>query len=82
MFSAKRAFQIEERFEELIPLLGDKKVEILEGLKSCSEDESLAMKFLYTTMPLSDMACYSFEVFLDYAKHGLYLWERDRKSVV
>ena len=38
MFSANRAFQIEERFEELIPLLGDKKVEILEGLKSCSED--------------------------------------------
>lgn len=77
MFSANRAFQIEERFEELIPLLGDKKIEILEGLKICSEDESLAMKFLYTTMPLSDMVCYSFEVFLDYAKHGLYLWERD-----
>ncbi|WP_337531130.1 transglutaminase-like domain-containing protein, partial [Zhenhengia sp.] len=77
MFSASRALQIEERFEELIPLLGDKKVEILEGLKSCSKDESLAMKFLYTTMPLSDVACYSFEVFLDYAKHGLYLWERD-----
>ena len=81
MFSEQRAYQIEEKFQKLIPILGDKKNEVLEGLKGCTDTECLAMKFLYTTMPLSDIACYTFEVFLDYAQHGLFLWENEAKQI-
>ena len=74
MLLEQRAYQIEEKFEELLPLLGDKQNEVLEGLQSCTNQERLVMKWLYTTMPLSDIACYTFDVFLDYARHGLFLW--------
>lgn len=78
MFSRTRELKIEQQFKLLMPLLGGKKEEILEGLKECNPNEALAMKFLYTTMPLSDIANYSFKTFLDYAKHGVYLWEHKK----
>ena len=36
---------------------------------------ALALKFLYTTMPLSDVGNYGVSSFLDYAEHGVFLWE-------
>ena len=35
----------------------------------------VALKFLYTTMPLSDVGNYGVSSFLDYAEHGVFLWE-------
>lgn len=52
-----------------------KKTEIESGLEGCSEREKQAVKFLYASMPLSDCANYDFSVFLDYARHGIYLAE-------
>lgn len=48
--------------------------ELQEVTRGCSEEEVLLMKYFYITMPLSDVASYKTEVFLDYAKHGAYLW--------
>ncbi len=75
LFSAQREERIEEEFEKLIDRLNEKKIEILEGLKSCNKEEEIAVKYLYTTMPISDIADYSFDIFLDYAKHAIYLWK-------
>lgn len=55
MFSNDNKQQIEIRFEQLLPHIGDKKDEILEELKQCSNEEVITMKFLYTSMPLSDI---------------------------
>lgn len=37
-------------------------------------ETALALKYLYMTMPCSDMGNYSFEVFLDYAQNSVRLW--------
>ncbi|MDC7289922.1 transglutaminase domain-containing protein [Blautia schinkii] len=37
-------------------------------------DTALACKYLYGSMPYSDIGNYPFETFLDYAAHGVYLW--------
>lgn len=75
MFSEKRKLVIEKRFRQLLeemPLLEQE----LGGLYELEADTALAMKYLYTTMPLSDIGNYSFDTFLDYASHGIYLWKQ------
>ena len=49
-------------------------------LENCSDNVALAMKYLYGAMPLSDMINYHAEAFLDFAVHGVRLWEE--KEVV
>ena len=80
MFSEKRKQSIEKDFQALIPFLQDKKEEIMIGLDKCSLEEALALKFLYTAMPLSDIASYPFELFYNYAKHGVFLWHNGQYS--
>ncbi|MEG1310418.1 MAG: transglutaminase-like domain-containing protein [Romboutsia sp.] len=75
LFSCKREESIKEKFEILIERLGCKKLEVLEGLNTCTKEEQIAVKYLYSTMPISDIADYSFDIFLDYAKHAIYLWK-------
>lgn len=75
MFLEKNRDRIETVYEELsesIPLL---KNEVDKKIQECPEDVQLALKFLYINMPLSDMANYDFNIFLDYARHGVYLYE-------
>ena len=43
-------------------------------------DTALAVKYLYMTMPVSDMGNYSFETYLDYAENGVSLW-RESEAV-
>lgn len=81
MFSLEREKAIEKRFESLIKTLGNKGLEIEKRLKDCTEDEKITMKFLYTTMPLSDIGCYSFDIFLDYAKQGVFLWYNNKYNI-
>lgn len=80
LFSFERIEEIEYRFENIMKDLSQLKDKILECLKYCSKEEQVAIKYLYTTMPLSDIADYSFDIFYDYAKHGLYLWEYSKYS--
>lgn len=49
--------------------------EIAGELEKLDADTALAMKYLYANMPTSDMGNYSFGIFLDYARHGVWLWE-------
>lgn len=80
MFSDKRQQSINQEFQQLIPVLQGKKEEIILGLEKCSLEEALAVKFLYTAMPLSDIGNYPFELFYNYAKHGVFLWHHSQYS--
>ncbi|MEG1827839.1 MAG: transglutaminase domain-containing protein [Cellulosilyticaceae bacterium] len=75
MFSDQRRVIINEAFQERISLFGYKSDEILSGLMRCTEEEAMMLKFLYSTMPISDIANYPFKTFVDYAEHGIYLWK-------
>lgn len=39
------------------------------------EETALALKYLYMTMPCSDMGNYPFEIFLDYAQNSVRVWK-------
>lgn len=56
-------------------LLEQKIEEIHNVLAQCTEDEVQAMKFLYSAMPLSDLLDYPAAVYLEYARHGVFLWK-------
>ena len=43
-------------------------------IKEQESETALALKYLYMTMPCSDMGNYSFEIFLDYAKNSVRIW--------
>lgn len=55
--------------------LQEKKKEIQKVMEDCTEEERQAFTFLYSVMPVSDMLDYPTALFLDYAKHGVYLWQ-------
>lgn len=48
---------------------------IEEGLKGCTGEEAVLMRFLYGTMPVRDAGEYDFSVFLSYVRHSLWLRE-------
>lgn len=76
MFSVNREVSIENKFRQLlqeVPLLQEV-VDI--RLIDCEAEIALAMKYLYTTMPFSDIGNYPFETFLDYAGQGVKLWKQ------
>ena len=50
--------------------------EIDKKLAECTDEVALACKYLYAFMPYSDIGNYAFEVFLDYAENGVYLWKK------
>lgn len=66
---------IDKRFQEIIDLSGSKKDEIIKGLSSCRGLEESFIKFLYISMPLSDLANYDFNLFLSFARHAAFLRE-------
>ena len=55
MFSLNSQKNIEKEFQKVLPYLGDFQEIILEGIEPLKEDEALAIKFLYSSMPLSDV---------------------------
>ncbi|GMQ59095.1 transglutaminase domain-containing protein [Vallitalea sediminicola] len=75
LFSKELKKTIDSDFEEVLQLIGYKENEILRGLDDCNEMEQYCIKFLYTCMPLSDIANYSFDIYLKYVKHGLFIRE-------
>lgn len=64
---------IDKKFNEVLKLAKGKKEGITRGLLKCSELEKSFMKFLYISMPLSDIANYDFDLFLSYARHAAFL---------
>lgn len=44
------------------------------GGRLLSECERLAVMYLYTASPFSDLANDAFEMFVDFARHGVFLW--------
>ena len=55
-------------------LLERKIEEISSGMEQCTQDESEALEFLYSAMPMSDLLNYPVTVYLAYAKHAVFLW--------
>lgn len=75
MFLEANRQRIETEFGQLAERLPSIYEEISERLKGLNENTVLAMKYLYITMPYSDIGNYPFETFLDYAAHGVRLYE-------
>lgn len=76
MFLEKNRKRIEKQFEDRkreYPYLMET---VMPELPRLEENVVLALKYLYATMPASDMANYPFRTYLDYASHGVYLWEK------
>ena len=74
MFLEKSKSRIEAEFAKRaaeVPAVKEAKKEI----ETYRPEVALALKFLYTTMPLSDVGNYGVSSFLDYAEHGVFLWE-------
>ena len=76
MFTQQFLQEIEQAFEEQLKRLGKHKAQIVDILKRCTDQEAEALKCLYASMPVSDAVDYSPELFLSYAKHGAFLWEK------
>lgn len=74
MFTKGFLQQIEVFFQEKLEQVGEKRKEIETLLAHCTEDEAEALKCLYASMPVNDVTDYSPELFLSYAKHGVFLW--------
>ena len=74
MFLEKSKSSIEAEFAKRaaeVPAVKEAEKEI----ETYRPEVALALKFLYTTMPLSDVGNYGVSSFLDYAEHGVFLWE-------
>ena len=74
-FSALLHEKAEQYFEAARPCFGQREREILSKLEQCSENQKVCMKYLYGTMPTSDIINYDFELFLSYVDHALFLRE-------
>lgn len=75
MFSQEYSRQIAEAFSVQMKELGVIGEEIVRKVENESPDVAEALKYLYMAMPLSDAVDYPFELYLDYAEHGVFLWE-------
>ena len=74
MFLEKNKSRIEAEFAKRaaeVPAVKEAEKEI----DTFRPEVALALKFLYTAMPLSDVGNYGVSSFLDYAEHGVFLWE-------
>lgn len=74
MFLEKSRTRIIQEFEEFCRDLPKPAEEIQKKLEALDEDTALVMKFYYANMPYSDVYNYSFSTYLDFAQHGVYLW--------
>lgn len=75
MFLKNSRCKILEQYEAFSKEFPDVSQEINNFMGDLNEDEVLGLKYLYANMPLSDVGNYSVNIYLDYVRHGLYLWE-------
>lgn len=64
---------IEQNFDEILPFLTEYRKNVLERMQGCSKEQRILMKFLYASMPISDIADYDFDTFLKFTDHALFL---------
>lgn len=64
------------RMASRIDKFGSKRKEIEEKIEALSGIEQEFMVYLYATMPLSDVANYEFETFMDYVSHAARLYQK------
>lgn len=74
-FLAKNRVRIEQTYKERMLQVPNIYGEVEQKLAACRTEEAQAVRYLYATMPYSDMGNYSVETFLDFAVHGVFLWE-------
>lgn len=65
--------KINQNFENTLQLVEYKRDEILSKLEKCTDDEKTCLKFLYSTMGISDITDCEFDLFLSYVTHSLFL---------
>ena len=75
MFLEHNKNRIEQKYDRLCREFPDFFGPVNEKLKDCREPVALAMKWMYGVMPWSDRGNYPFETFLDFAEHGVWLYE-------
>ncbi len=74
MFLEKNRDRIIRDFDTFCQNLPGPSGKIQKELSVLDEDTALAMKFFYGNMPYSDVGNYSPEVFVDFARQGVHLW--------
>lgn len=77
LLNENTANKINQDFEKTLQLVEYKRDDTLSKLDKCTDDEKICMKYLYSTMGISDIADCEFDLFLNYVTHSLFL----RKNV-
>lgn len=75
MFSEKLQYYAQEKYESRLPFFGEIRESIEKAMDDCTPKEQVLMKFFYGTMPLRDTGEYSFELFLSFVKHAIWIYE-------
>lgn len=75
MFLEKSHSRIEAAYEERLEEISFLRESVNPRVRELPEDTALAVKYLYASMPLSDIGNYGLDTYLDYAEHGVYLCE-------
>lgn len=75
MFSKNFTAKIQEVYTKRSSAAPELFHEIEAKISACSEAQQVLLRYLYGNMPMSDAVNYAFETFLDYAAHGVFLWE-------
>lgn len=75
MFLARSQARIEQRYDELCREFPKFFGAVERKIERCPREEALALKWMYAAMPWSDRGNYPFETFLEFASHGVWLWE-------
>lgn len=77
MFSEQSRKKIEEAYRKVKEDLGDFMEPADQYIRSLPEAEAAAMHYLYASMPYSDIGNYPVETFLDFARHGVWLYKHN-----
>lgn len=75
MFLEKTRQNIEAGYQKLMEELPEFKESVYTRIEEEETDIALLLKYLYTNMPAGDAADYPYELFCDFAKHGVYLYQ-------
>lgn len=80
MILEQRKTEIETKFQTRMELVGAYGTQIQKEIRKLDRETGLAVRYLYATMPLSDIADYEFRIFEDYARQGIFLWNHGKFS--
>lgn len=73
MFLKETRERIEQQFAAFTAKFQNAGKEILEKIEGEAEETALLLKYLYANMPFGDVADYSYEMFREFAEHGVTL---------